>query len=574
MKSRTFYSAIALVAGLLVLVGTAGFWGLTSQNPRALLTQGGQAVPTAAQFVPRQAPMMAALLARPDRVWQLRQVLTPANRRFVARQEWQALKQSLETTVGWAYDTDVRPWLGSEVTFAVTTPDLDHDETNGLQAGYLALLSCRDVEAAREALHVLWQQRAAQGRKLIFETVSGIPLIYDQAPNRVSSKGLRSGQAETVGLEALTSALVGDRYVLLANDPRVLRQAIATYQAPDVSLARAANYRTAIATLPPQRIGWVYANGPRLLAWLGLEDSAELHLTDAGEPTANFLFLSLRAFSEGLLGDTAIAPAPGQAFAVSRPSSAAMTTALDLLPQSTLFATTGTDLGQRLAASDRGLGGVSVAQRSFTALLEALSLAPDPAATELLPVLQGDYTMGLLPGASPTWLFLTPLPVGQSFSAVDEFAKTQGINVSQVPLGDRLLTTWTRVGVTRANAQSPLSITTQVVGVHTMVQGYQVLSTSLAGLEQVLQTVTTPSLSEQPAFVQLTEQFDQPGEALAYVNWPALAPTLMGQFPWLRAIAAAGQPLTGHIGAIAVSDYGSSEFLQQGSVAIRLVEDP
>ena len=574
MKSRTFYSAIALVAGLLVLVGTAGFWGLTSQNPRALLTQGGQAVPTAAQFVPRQAPMMAALLARPDRVWQLRQLLTPANRRFIARQEWQALKQSLETTVGWAYDTDVRPWLGSEVTFAVTTPDLDHDETNGLQAGYLALLSCRDVEAAREALHVLWQQRAAQGRKLIFETVSGIPLIYDQAPNRVSSKGLRSGQAETVGLEALTSALVGDRYVLLANDPRVLRQAISTYQAPDVSLARAANYRTAITTLPPQRIGWVYANGPRLLAWLGLEDNAEFHLTDAGEPTANFLFLSLRAFSEGLLGDTAIAPAPGQAFAVSRPSSAAMATALDLLPQSTLFATTGTDLGQRLAASDRGLGGISVAQRSFTALLEALSLAPDPAATELLPVLQGDYTMGMLPGASPTWLFLTPLPVGQSFSAVDEFAKTQGINVSQVPLGDRLLTTWTRVGVTRANAQSPLSITTQVVGVHTMVQGYQVLSTSLVGLEQVLQTVTTPSLSEQPAFVQLTQQFDQPGEALAYVNWPALAPTLMGQFPWLRAIAAAGQPLTGHIGAIAGSDYGSSEFLQQGSVAIRLVEDP
>ncbi len=573
MKSRTFYSAIALVAGLLVLVGVAGFWGLTSQNPRALLTQGGQTVPTAAQFVPRQAPVMAALLARPDRVWQLRQLLTPASRRFVARQEWQALKQSLETTVGWAYDTDVRPWLGAEVTFAVTTPDLDHDETNGLQAGYLALLSCRDVEAAREALHVLWQQRAAQGRKLIFETVSGIPLIYDQAPSRPSSKGLR-GQAETVGLEALTSALVGDRYVLLANAPRVLRQAIATYQAPDVSLARAANYRTAIATLPPQRIGWVYANGPRLLAWLGKEDQAELSLAEADEPTANFLFLSLRAFSEGLLGDTAIAAAPGQTFAVNQSHSAALTTALDLLPESTLFATTGSDLAQRVAASQRSLGGVSVAQRSFRALLESLSLSVDSAITELLPALPDDYTMGMLPGMTPTWLFLTSLTEGQSWSAVDEFAKTQGINVSQVPLGDRALTTWTRVGVTRSNAQSPLSITTQVVGVHTVVQGYQVLATSLAGLEQVLQSVTTPSLLAQPAFEQLTEQFAQPGEALTYVNWPALAPTLMDQFPWLQAIAAAGQPLTGHIGAITISDYGSSESLQQGSVAIRLVEDP
>jgi hypothetical protein len=116
MKSRTFYTAIATLAGILLLVGIAGFWGLTSQNPRVLLTQGGQTQPQAAQFVPRQSPLMVSLLARPDRLWQLRQLLTPANQRFQVRQEWQSLQQSLENLVGWDYDIDVRPWLDEEAT--------------------------------------------------------------------------------------------------------------------------------------------------------------------------------------------------------------------------------------------------------------------------------------------------------------------------------------------------------------------------------------------------------------------------------------------------------------------------
>ena len=349
MKSRTFYSAIAVVAGLLVLIGLAGFWGLTAQNPRSLLARGGQAVPTAAQFVPRQAPLMASLLARPDRLWQLRQVLTPSRRRYAARQEWQALQQSLEETLGWRYDTDLRPWLDQEVTFAVTTTDLDRSATNGLQPGYLAVLSCRDAAAAQEALHLLWQQRAATGRSLVFETVSGISLIYDKPPTDGAFQGLEGLSLGTAVGPNLASAMVGDRYVLLANSPQVLREAIATSQAPDVSLARAANYRAALAKLPPQRIGWLYANVPNLLTWLGLAEGAAPQPIAAAGQAANFLFVSWRAFPAGLLGDTAIAAAPGDAFGTSSAPLPSALPALGLLPPETVFATAGTDLAQRLA---------------------------------------------------------------------------------------------------------------------------------------------------------------------------------------------------------------------------------
>jgi hypothetical protein len=574
MKSRTFYSAIALFAGLLVLVGVLGFWGLTAQNPRALMSKGGQKIPTAAQFVPRQAPVMASLLARPDRLWQLRQVLTPSKQRYAAREEWQALKQTLADTLGWDYDTDVRPWLDEEVTFAVTTADIDHDPTNGLQAGYLTVLSCRDAAAAREALHVLWQQRAATGRNLIFETESGLSLIYDQKPTDAAFRGIEVLSLGDAAIDSLASVMVGDRYVLLANDPQVLRQAIATYQAPDVSLARATNYREAINTLPSRRIGWLYANVPNLLTWLGLEESSPTPVLATAGQKANFLFMSFRAFPEGLIGDTAITAAPGTTFARRQPPSKSVMSALRLLPAETQFATAGTNLSDLLTDLDETIGGYRLTQRSRKALLSFLSLPSTAIPAELLAPLQGEYALGTLPGTTPTWLLVTKVSQSRPFADVDAFAADQGITVSSLSLGDRDITVWTRLSLARTSPESPLTLLTQVVGVHTTVKGYEVLSNSLVGLQKVLGSLKENSLSNQPTFLELTKPLELSAGSLTYLDWPTLGPSLTRQLPWLRAIQQAGQPFTAHIGPIVLSGYGSNQSLQEGAVAIKLLESP
>ncbi|MEL6383945.1 MAG: DUF3352 domain-containing protein, partial [Cyanobacteria bacterium J06626_18] len=337
MKSRTFFTAIALISGLIFLAGIAGFWGLTAQNPRTLLTKGGQEIPEAAQFVPRQAPVMVSLLARPDRLWQLRQVLTASSERFQARQEWQSLKAVLTDAVGWEYETDVRPWLGQEAAIAVTTTDLDHDDSNGEQTGYLAVLGCQDGQKAREAIHLLWQKRAISGKKLVFETVSGIPLIYDQPPVNTTFKLPEPTAASPLTLISLASAVVSDRYVLLANDPQVLRQAIATFQAPDVSLAKESTYRASVATLPANRIGWLYANAPSLSTWLGLENTDAVSPLATDGRRAHHLFMSFRATQAGLLGDTAIAAASGTAFSDDRDTQRRPIRALTLMPTTTRF---------------------------------------------------------------------------------------------------------------------------------------------------------------------------------------------------------------------------------------------
>ena len=63
--------------------------------------------------------------------------------------------------------------------------------------------------------------------------------------------------------------------------------------------------------------------------------------------------------------------------------------------------------------------------------------------------LQQEYALGTLPGADAPWVLVTKGTAEPPFAAIDAFAQGQGINVSQVPLGDRTITTWTRLTLTR-----------------------------------------------------------------------------------------------------------------------------
>jgi hypothetical protein len=571
MKPRTFYSAIAIFVGVLLLVGGIGFWGLTAQNPRSLLLKGGQEIPMAAQFVPRQAPVMVSLLARPDRLWQLRQLLTPSSQRFVARQEWQTLQQGLNDFLGWDYDTNVRPWLGEEVSFAVTTSDLDHNADNGLQAGYLAVLTCRDVAAAQEALHLLWQQRAAAGRNLVFKSISGISVIYDQPLSDTPFPGLSSISLKRSAPATLASAIIGQQYVLLANDPAVLQQALATYQAPDVSLAQAANYRDSIRSLPPERIGWLYANLPNTFTWLGLDATASPPLSTEGQ-AASFVFTSFRAFPEGLLGDTAIAAAPGQSLPSRQPTAFPATAAIRWLPPETLFATAGSNLSEVIQDLGHTIGGYTLTQRVLEGLLESLALPTATLPDDLVSSLKGDYVLGTLEGSTPTWVLMTQATDPEPLDSFDTFVQSQGINVSQVELGDRTITAWTRIFLSKLSPTETASLRTQVVGVHTNIDGYEVLANSLSGLQQILGNLEISAQSTPTPFVELLDHLPLPVGNLVYINWPQLAPVLTNRLPWLRVIEQAGQPLTSHIGPVAVSGNGSRESSQKGGIAIKLVE--
>ncbi|MER3476645.1 MAG: hypothetical protein C4287_08965, partial [Leptolyngbya sp. ERB_1_2] len=266
----------------MLLVATIGFGWIFAQSPRSLL-KGSPTTPTAAMFVSKQAPVMASLLVNPDRLESLRQLVAKPSDRAATRKEFEQFKQGLLGDSELDYRRDVQPWLGDEITAAVTTLDIDRDEANGKEAGYLLALETKDTERSREFLQVFWQKRAIAGTDLVFDDYKGTKMIYGKV------------EAESVPI-TVASAVVGRQYVLFANSPKVLRNAINNVQAAELNLENSSDYQQAIAALDRGRVGVVFANLPQLAKLNGKEITG----------TASSAAISLGLDRRGIVAETAI----------------------------------------------------------------------------------------------------------------------------------------------------------------------------------------------------------------------------------------------------------------------------
>ncbi len=551
MKARTFFLGVLGGAIALFLVGIAALVGLTAQSPLGLLR--ATPAPLTARWVPRQAPLMVSLLVRPDRLWDLRQVLLPADRRFRSRQEWQGLQTWLRQATGVDYLQDLRPWLGDEITFAITSNDLDGDGDNGLQPGYLLVLTSRDGEQVREALYRFWQQRALGGEEVTLEPQGGLTLIYNQLVTANPGQG---------GLQRVASALVGQGEILMANDPQVLRQAIATSQAPDVSLASDPTYRRLVKALPPGSIGWMYGTLPATLGWL--EDQPPLPPT-APRTDVQRAFLSWqlkvdRDQPAQLIADTTLARRPGAA-PLPPPDRPLDGSALRWLPADTTLALSGPDLVTLWQQLQQGVQGYGLTA-PLIAPLERLALgilpqeeSPDSPDSPLPPAIslwagQGPYALGWL-AQSQDWIWVTtPLnaPQGEAPN-LDAQAQAQGWGVGRVTLGQTPVTVWTQLAIAPDSPPDSPRLTTQVLAVHAPVGNpahpQELYATSLAALQAALTTQPQTALLGQPL---ITQALATPNpHTLLYLNWPHWQATL-GQATPLSLLNPVINPSTAYLG--------------------------
>jgi hypothetical protein len=577
MKVRTFFSALTLVVVVLLAVGIGGFVGLTSRSPLSLLNQGGASLPSAATFVPKNAPAMVSLLTRPDRLTDLWLLLSAPGERRQTQTEIARLETSLLAGAGLTYKEDIRPWLGNEITFAVTAADLDQDGDNGTQPGYLLALSCRDSERAKAVLELFWQKRAIAGDRLRFEQFAGSKLIY-ATPQDVSSAP-----------RAVASALVGQKFVLFANDPRVLQQALTTAQSNDLNLEHDLSYRRAVASLPGSRIGLAVVNLPSSLSWLGLatRPTATLTTQDLENPGSviDRAILSLRPQRQGLLADTALLAAAGHPFrplalAAERASSP-LAEAAQFLPADTALAAVGSQLDQLWQDVRSNLPYYAAAVPAWQPLWERLQtpLANQPSES-LLDWVTGDFAWGLVNRSQPPGWLLTARHQEGSAAALERFdqvAQEQGLSVGPLTLADHTVTAWTRLAIASApsgsftakGAAPELRVSTTVAGLHTQSGQYDLLSNSPTSLYRALQ-VKGNALLNSPQWQKTTGPLAQSNGGYLYVDWQALRPEWLSQAPWLRLIDTLGQPLLSHLQSIAVTGYGRDEQIASGGIFFRL----
>jgi hypothetical protein len=250
-----FFIRVLVTGGITLLMLTIVSLGwIVSQSSISLLTGGVNTFPQATAFIPKQAPGMVSLLTNPEKLYGLRQATLSLNQRQSDRQEWQGWITDIVSKIGLDYQRDLKPWLGDEITLAITALDYDRNLDNGTQAGYLLATAIKNSRLAQESLQNFYDELDHAS----VEQYKGADIIY---PPRTSSK------TSLKEPDVWARAVVGD-FVLYANYPQIIKEAINQAQAVNLNLEQSDSYQTAISTIKQPHIGLSYIDIPQTSAWL------------------------------------------------------------------------------------------------------------------------------------------------------------------------------------------------------------------------------------------------------------------------------------------------------------------
>jgi hypothetical protein len=556
VKPRSFFSILATGAIALLIIGGLSLVHLLQQSPINLLQGGTHREPQAAIFVPKQAPVMVSMLVNPDRLDAFARYLTIPAHRHKTHSELQKVKHNLLARTGLDYKTEIRPWLGEEITLAVTDLDFDRIAENGAQPGYFLAVETQDSDRAREFLQAAYSQQAIAGTvDLLFESYKGVKLIAQRFSQPMPQRNLTA------------SAVVGN-FVLFANDVRILKTAINQLQVPDLSLKFIDAYREVAEAIADPRLGLAYVNFPALSAWI-----ANLPLPELPELTQT-LTVALSLQNGGIVAQTALL---GVDEDDAQPVLSEPVGALSYVPANSLLTVSGTDLQSLWHHIESELPTDSPLQqllvRSVDNLGKSLGLELPEA---IFSWVDGEYSLALLPATDRQgldWLFVAEKTASDWQGAIanlDRLAGEQGFNVGQLSLLDGTVTAWTKLQTTMTSRDRPLAkLEAQVSGVHGESDRYVILATSLAAFSQSL-TASAESLPPNATFQRAIAALPAANDGYLYLDWQGLSPILTQQVPLLRVVELPVQPFFDNLRSLVVTSQGSNRHIRRSTLFFNL----
>lgn len=544
MRPRKLLTTIAIVAILLLAVAIAGLYKILAASPLSLLDGGVETVPQAAQFVSRRAPLMVSLLTNPERINSLAALNTPLSQRRYSQAQLIGFEQKLLGSTRLNYQTDIKPWLGEEITYAITSTDYDHNQSNGLQPGYLLVAEAKYPRRAKDFLQKAYSRLAlAADRELVYQKYQGVNLIYPSPTDATQS--------------TTTTAIIG-RYVLFANHPRVLKEAINNLQAASLNLEQTDYYQQAIATIDQPRIAIIYANLPAVSALLSQQPETD--------PEAQTLTVALRLKPEGLVAQTAITASTDLPSTTGKFTEPVET--LAYLPPQSILAIAGSDLKQLWSKIDTYLTDntpLAVIANQTIANLEArlgLSLTQN-----IFSWVTGKYGLALFPNFSNdglNWLFLaeTDENAADAIMQLDQLAMGQSLSVGNFEIDNQTVTAWTKLAP--AADQKNISLKAQVLGAHTEIDGYMAIANSVEAIASAMQKSANNSELEKAI-----ELLPLPNDGYVYLNW-SQGRDWFRQQAWIRVVELLAQPLSEHLQALTIAGEGTTEGVPKATMFLDL----
>jgi Protein of unknown function (DUF3352) len=488
MKIKPIFVGIAVIGVLLLVLSLSAVGKILGANPRDVLA-GVKTQPLAVKFLPLRSQLFLSFLINPEKLELFTQLAAQPRDRSDVRNQLASLKQQLSQNWLLDYDRDIQPWLDREITLAVTDVDLDAQPANGLQTGYLLAFAAKDAELAKTSIDAFWQRLAVNGSDLGFEQYQGVSIL---------NTSFKEDQPAIAGT-------ILDKFVLFANDARVLHKAIDALQKPELGLASLANYRDRIAQLDTGKntgkVGMAYVN----LAELGSELPKESLLMSLSFDKSGIkakTALTLASANSETAGETAIVPQATQ-IKISKKSSGNIANAIPV--------SSSVIIGNNLGQTWQGLQNTLIPEwkQALAKAIAPISLEPSALAWA-----QNDYAIALLPktNSAPDWLVVAKVEDANAtktaIAALDDLAKTK-LTVGEISLKTQPVTIWTNL-----SASNNSGVSGNVVAAHTQTKDYVYLSNSLTVLESAFTLKNSDSMARLKSFKTISARL--PSDRLTY----------------------------------------------------------
>ena len=571
MRQRSFLNFFAASIMVLLLIFTAGCNNLAGKIPlNPVVGENNSQQPLSAIFVSKQAPVMFSMLLNQERLQSLQR-----------NRELSPITESLFANTDISFKQDIKPWLGDEITLAVMTADIDNEIQNGKQPGYLMVLTTKNPEKSREFVDILFSRRVLAGTNLKVKRYQGVKLIYDELQGESldssSDNNLSQKNSQSKIKSNLAAAVVGDRFILFANTPKVLRQAINNVQAPKVNLTSSRQYRQALKELPKEKAAIAFLNLPQIVNWQGLQ------LKDL---TYESEIISLNFNPQQLIADTNLLATKETLAPLSELSQPVG--ALKYIPDTAGLAISGTNLSNlsnsNLAqlwqqiqmvisplGQDRGSQLIQPLQNGRERW--GLNLSKD-----IFDWVEGEFAYCLLPSeqqVDPEWIFVVEKSAStdKGIARLDEIARANNLSISPFTLGKQRISAWTQLVANTKSSEHPnqqnFAIDTKVRSVHTSVGNYEIFASSVDTINKALATKEN-SLIDNSDFKDSIAQIPQSNQGYIYINWTKSRETLERQLPIVRLAEIVGQPFFQKLHSLTISTYGKDKEILKSRVLFQL----
>jgi Protein of unknown function (DUF3352) len=577
MKLRSFFSF--LIAGVLALLALSagGFYWLSTKTPLNLLAGGPTTTPAAAVFVSKQSPVLVSMLVNPDRLEALRQIFASPEERSRSHAEFEQIKKSLLANTNLDYSRDIQPWIGDEITLALTNPDFDARElNNGKQTGFLLAVSSQNADRSQEFLTSYWQKESRKDKTVQSEVYKGVKINYKEAPTTnkkispISPFNPLSLPNSTLPRSFATAAIGGSldsasnsSFVLFANSPNVLRDAIDNVESANWNINNSPNYQKALQQLTQGRIALGFVNLPQPAT----EQNPQV--------SPNSLAVAVGLNRRGLLAQTALVTS-GDKTAI--PTLSEPVQALQYIPSASPFTVASTDLRNfwtdLSSAVSTNAEASKLVDRAIADLQQnwGVNLPQD-----IFNWVQGEYALAVVPSFSntPDWIFVAEKSADtqKAIDKLDEIARSKEYSIGNFTLRNQKITAWTQLTTSQSydlKNKSKSAIETEAKGVRATVGKYEIFTTSVEAMDAALKAAETGSLVANQDFQTSIEPLPPANDGYFYLDWPSSRAIWEKQIPLLRLIELSARPLFDHLRSLTVTSTGEVAGIRKATVFMRL----